>query len=164
VTSGDGPSSEVRLHESFAALYEGEFLSMVRLAVALTGSESSAEDLVHDAFVRVHAHWARVEHPRAYLRAAVVNACRSAARRAARERAANARSRSDDAQSGASLDADEVFDVLGALPYRQRAAVVLRFYEGLSDSDIARILQCREGTVASLVHRGLRQLRRVIRQ
>jgi len=57
---------------------------VVRLAVALTGSDATAEDLVHDAFVRVHAHWRRVENPNAYLRAAVVNACRSAARRAAR--------------------------------------------------------------------------------
>lgn len=163
-SSGDGSDPEGRLSESFAALYEAEFLSMVRLAVALTGSESGAQDLVHDAFVRVHAHWARVEHPRAYLRTAVVNACRSAARRSARERAANARHRAGDTRTVAALDADEVFDVLAALPYRQRVALVLRFYEGLSDADIAGILRCREGTVASLVHRGLLQLRRVMVQ
>ncbi len=62
----------------------------------------------------------------------------------------------------AQLDADELFDALATLPYRQRAALVLQFYEGLPQSEIARVLRCREGTVASLVHRGLAQLRRVI--
>ena len=62
----------------------------------------------------------------------------------------------------AKLDADEMFDALSLLPYRQRAALVLQFYEGLPQAEIAMILRCREGTVASLVHRGLAQLRRVI--
>jgi RNA polymerase sigma factor (sigma-70 family) len=57
-----------------------------------------------------------------------------------------------------------MFDVLATLPYRQRAALVLQFYEGLSQAEIADVLGCREGTVASLVHRGLTQLRRVIEQ
>jgi RNA polymerase sigma factor (sigma-70 family) len=55
-----------------------------------------------------------------------------------------------------------MFDALGSLPYRQRAALVLQFYEGLPQAEIAKLLRCREGTVASLVHRGLAQLRRVI--
>jgi DNA-directed RNA polymerase specialized sigma24 family protein len=146
------------LRQSFTDLYQSEFVSMVRLAVALTGSEATAEDLVHDAFIRVHKHWARVEHPRAYLRTAVVNACRSSGRRAARERTAHAR-RSVDVVP---LGADEVFDALATLPYRQKAAIVLQFYEGLTQAEIADVLGCREGTVASLVHRGLAQLRKVI--
>ena len=155
---GETPDERSVLRESFVDLYETEFVAMVRLAIALTGSEAAAEDLVHDAFIRVHKHWKHVEHPRAYLRAAVVNACRSAGRRAARERDANARQIVD----VVSLGADEVFDALAALPYRQRAALVLQFYEGLSQSEIADALGCREGTVASLVHRGLGQLRKVI--
>ena len=131
---------------------------MVRLAVALTGSEAGAEDLVQDAFVRVHAHWERVETPTAYLRRAVVNACRSAARRAARERAG----RSLELATIHLLEADELFDALATLPYRQRAALVLHYYEGLPYAEIASVLGCRVGTVASLVHRGLAQLRRVI--
>jgi len=152
----DSPGSELR--PSFIDLYEGQFVAMVRLAVALTGSEALAEDTVHDAFVRVHAHWERIEHPSAYLRAAVVNGCRSAARRAARERAVLAAHVSD----VATLRADEMFDALARLPYRQRAALVLHYYDGLTHAEIARALDCREGTVASLVHRGLAQLRRVI--
>jgi len=146
------------LRTSFVELYQDRFAAMVRLAVALTGSEPAAEDVVHDAFVRVHAHWRRVEHPHAYLRTAVVNACRSAARRSARERAAISGQISD----VITLKADEMFDALATLPYRQRAALVLHYYEGLTHAEIAEVLGCREGTVASLTHRGLAQLRRVI--
>ena len=154
---------EIEAHEdalsaSFVELYEETFMSMVRLAVALTGSELSAEDLVQDAFVRVHAHWGRITTPTAYLRRTVVNACRSAGRRAQRERA----STSFELKTAEALGADELFDVLATLPYRQRAALVLQFYEGLSQAEIANVLGCREGTVASLVHRGLAQLKRVI--
>jgi RNA polymerase sigma-70 factor (sigma-E family) len=146
------------LSPSFLALYQESFAPMVRLAVVLTGSEVSAEDLVHDSFIRVHAHWQRVEHPRAYLRRAVVNACRSARRRAARERT----KRPLTLAPAGELDADELFDALESLPYRQRAALVLQYYEGLTQAEIAGTLGCREGTVASLVHRGLAQLRRVV--
>ena len=169
---GDAPASEVAgdgrrdaaaaafgsFTPSFVELYREAFAPMVRLAVLLTGSDTLAEDLVHDAFVRVHARWSRVESPTSYLRAAVVNACRSARRRARLERSA--------AAAGplpmANLDADEMFDALEALPYRQRAALVLKYYEGLPLAEIAELLGCREGTAASLVHRGLEQLRRMI--
>lgn len=145
---------------SFIDLYRELQLPMVRLACALTGSETLAQDLVHDVFIRAHGHWHRIEHPRSYLRAAVVNACRSASRRAKRERSADALFVVEDVE----LEADEMFDALSSLPYRQRAALVLQYYEGLSQGEIAEILGCREGTVASLVHRGLAQLRRVIDQ
>jgi RNA polymerase sigma factor (sigma-70 family) len=150
----------VEFEPSFVDAYRELQLPMVRLAYALTGSETLAQDLVHDVFIRAHSHWRRVEHPRSYVRAAVVNACRSASRRSRRERSADALFVVEDA----ALEADEMFDALSALPYRQRAALVLQFYEGLPQSEIAEILGCREGTVASLVHRGLAQLRRVIEQ
>ena len=57
------------------------------------------------------------------------------------------------------FEADELFDVLARLPSRQRAAIVLRFYEQMSDNEIAALLHCRPGTVASLVHRGCARLR-----
>jgi RNA polymerase sigma factor (sigma-70 family) len=145
---------------SFVDLYRELQLPMVRLACALTGSETLAQDLVHDVFIRAHARWDRIEHPRSYVRAAVVNACRSASRRAKRERSAEPLFVVEDVNLGA----DEMFDALSALPYRQRAALVLQYYEGLPQAEIAEILRCREGTVASLVHRGLAQLRRVIDQ
>ena len=149
----------VEFEPSFVDVYRELQVPMVRLACALTGSEMLAQDLVHDVFISAHAHWDRIEHPRAYIRSAVVNACRSASRRANRERsAADALFVVEDVE----LQADEMFDALSALPYRQRAALVLQYHEGLSHAEIAEILGCREGTVASLVHRGLAQLRRVI--
>jgi RNA polymerase sigma factor (sigma-70 family) len=151
-------SSAVEFEPSFVDLYRELQLPMVRLAWALTGSETLAQDIVHDVFIKTHAHWNRIDHPRAYLRQAVVNTCRSASRRAKRERSVDALFVVEDTR----LEADEMFDALAALPYRQRAALVLQFYEGLPQSEIAKLLRCREGTVASLVHRGLAQLRRVI--
>ena len=59
-------------------------------------------------------------------------------------------------ESSVELGADELFDVLERLPYRQRAAIVLRFYDGLPDAEVAAALGCRVGTVALLVHRGSR--------
>ena len=170
MTHGDLMSSEVRLvaddglrspgsfSPSFVDLYQDHYVEMVRLATALTGSVQVAEDLVQDSFVRVHAKWSRIDHPMPYLRRAVVNACRSAARRAARERSAMAR----EVVFEAELPADELFDALASLPHRQRVALVLQFYDQLPQAEIAHVLGCREGTVASLVHRGLQQLRRVI--
>jgi RNA polymerase sigma factor (sigma-70 family) len=147
----DATDSAVEFQLRFVDAYRELQLPMVRLACALTGSESLAQDLVHDVFIRVHARWDRIEHPRSYLRAAVVNACHSASRRAKRERSASALFVVEDS----ALDADEMFDALAALPYKQRAALVLQFYEGLPQAEIATLLHCREGTVASLVHRGL---------
>jgi RNA polymerase sigma-70 factor (sigma-E family) len=143
---------------SFIELYYECFGSMVELAFALTGSRALAEDLVQDVFARVHPKWSRVQKPRAYLKRAVVNACRSAQRRHARE----GRLPLEVFEPSVELGADELFDALERLPYRQRAAIVLRFYQGLPDSDVAEALGCRVGTVASLVHRGLAELRKVI--
>jgi RNA polymerase sigma factor (sigma-70 family) len=58
--------------------------------------------------------------------------------------------------------AEELADVLVTLPHRQRAAIVLRYYHDLPDREIARVLGCRVGTVASLVHRALERLREVL--
>jgi len=169
---------------SFGDLYLGSFPAMVRLARVLVDSPETAEDLVQDAFVHLHRHWGGVRDPRAYLQRSVVNACRSHHRRAWRERSRLSRSVDPRPKGGTGEgngegnDGGEVFDgvaeqgrsddagVLGAalatLPYRQRAALVLRYYADLPDGEIAVVLGCRPGTVASLVHRGLEHLREVV--
>jgi RNA polymerase sigma-70 factor (sigma-E family) len=144
---------------SFADCYTELRPEMLRLAAAMTGSPEIAQDLVQDAFVRLHGAWSRVHEPRAYLRRAVVNACHSHHRRRRVERRHASLA---GPESSASLDADELADSLDSLPHRQRAALVLRFYGDLSDVEIASVLRCRPGTVPSLIHRGLEQLRRVI--
>jgi RNA polymerase sigma-70 factor (sigma-E family) len=147
---------------SLADLYRERYGAMVRLAYLMVGSTSVAEDLVQDAFARVHRHWDDAEHPKAYLRMAVVNACRSHLRRLALERAY--KRHPSVTGDGVQSAPDELFDALAALPARQRAALVLRFYEDLSEADIAVALGCRPGTVKSLVHRGLAELRKVVEQ
>ena len=153
------PDCEARDVTSLGDLFQEQYTPMVRLARLMTGSTEVAEDLVQDTFVRMHDHWARAEHPKAYLRASVVNACRSWHRRRDLER----RHRSDAAET-ATLEVRELSDALEALPYRQRAAIVLRYYEDAPEAEIARLLGCRRGTVASLLHRGLAKLREGIEE
>lgn len=144
--------------EAFTRLYAEAYRPMVRLALLLTGSSAQAEELVQDAFVRVYGQWANVEAPRAYLRQAVVNACRSHRRRRSRE----LRHGPGAAERAGAVDpeANLMRDALARLTDRQRKAVVLRYYEDLSEAEIARLLDCRPGTVKSLLSRGLARLRK----
>jgi RNA polymerase sigma-70 factor (sigma-E family) len=142
---------------TFEALYQQQYARMVGLANLLCGSRAVAEDLVQDAFVRVHRHWRRVGHPVPYLRASVVNACRNEHRR----RRVVRRHRPD-APPPVEPEVRDLLDALAVLPERRRAAIVLRFYEDLPEADIAAALDCPTGTVKSLIHRGLAQLREVI--
>ncbi len=156
-----------RARPSFEELYTSSYESLVRLGFVLTGSKEVAEDLVQDCFVRLHRHYERLDSPDRYAKQAVVNACRSHFRRAGRERDRRPLLYVvDGAQSPSSSgpQAGELHDVLLTLPYRQRAAIVLRFYSDLSEAEIAETLGCRPGTVGSLIHRGLERLREVIEQ
>lgn len=142
----------------FADLYRAQYGPMVRLAHLLTGSNSVAEELVQDAFVRVHGKWGQIDAPGAYLRTAVVNACRSHHRRRVLER-----TRRPPLTIEATAPApNELWDALARLPYRQRAVLVLKFYEDMAELDIAATLGCRPGTVKSLTSRALGELRKVI--
>ena len=141
----------------FVALYRERYGPMVRLAYLLTGSQAIAEELVQDAFVSVHRSWDRADAPAAYLRTAVVNACRSWGRRSSLERL-----RTPVPPEPVTLVADELWDVLQTLPPRQRAAIVLRFYEDLSDEEIAALLGCKVPTVRTAVFRGLEKLRKEV--
>ena len=136
-------------------LYQDRYEPMVRLAYLLTGDGAVAEELVQDSFIAVHRAWPRAENPSAYLRTVVTNACRSWGRRRSLE--LFHRQRPSDP---ATLATDEMWDVLGTLAHRQRAAIVLRFYEDLPEAEIASILGCRPGTVRTAIHRGLAALRK----
>ena len=152
-------AAEVAVEDAFEALYRERWDPMVRLAYLLTGNQAIAEELVQDAFVSVHRSWTRValSNPAAYLRAAVVNACRSWGRRRSLERL-----RQPSPPEPVGLVADELWDVLLVLPARQHAAIVLRFYEDLPDEEIAEVLGCKVGTVRTAVFRGLERLRQEV--
>lgn len=156
LVSGPGAGSD------FSALYVAQHDRLVRLAFVLTGSREVAEDVVQDSFVRLYRRWELAEHPDRYLRQIVVNECRSHHRRSGRERDRRAKLYVVDATFD--RHGVELADVLLELPYRQRAAIVLRFYSDLSEAEIAEALGCRPGTVGSLIHRGLERLRNAIDQ
>jgi RNA polymerase sigma factor (sigma-70 family) len=135
---------------------------MMRLAHLLTGSVDLAEDAVHDAFVSCSRHWSTLDIADAYVRRAVINHAHSALRRAGRERDKTARYGRATPVTVGLPELDETWGVLRRLPDRQRMAVVLRFYEDLSEAEIAELLDCRPGTVKSLIHRGLAKVKKEI--
>ncbi|MFZ4584115.1 MAG: SigE family RNA polymerase sigma factor [Acidimicrobiia bacterium] len=146
---------------SLGELFQEQYPRLVRLAHMLTGSNEVAEDLVQDCFAKLHTtNLARLDQPAAYLNRSVVNAARSWGRRRKLEVAQQWQT----LPPHVSLAARELVDVLAQLPYKQRAAIVLRFYEDRSEAEIAEILDCRPGTVGSLIHRGLAHLRKVLPQ
>jgi RNA polymerase sigma factor (sigma-70 family) len=138
-------------------VYRVDYGRLVRLAYLLTGHAAVAEELVQDAFVATHRAGDRLHDPYPYVRRAVVNRCRSWGRRYTVERAHR-----PPTPDPAELAADEMWDTLATLTDRQRAAIVLRFYEDMPDDRIAVVLGCRQATVRSAIHRGLQSLRRVI--
>ena len=140
---------------SLAELYAKEWSSLLRVAYLLTSSRPTAEEIVQDAFVRLQSSRTRVLNPAAYLRTIVMNACRDVHRHeAVVKRVALP------APEPALAEYDELSDALARLPWRQQAALVLRFHVDLSESEIAAALACRPSTVRSLVRRALATLRK----
>jgi RNA polymerase sigma factor (sigma-70 family) len=138
---------------------------MVQLAHLLTGSLVTAEDVVQDAFLRLHPHLDTVDNPGAYLRRTVVNLCQSTHRRRNVEQRWLARQTSPGPGADVELpgDLDETWRMLANLSEAQRQALVLRFYLDLRIEDIAELLDLPVGTVKSTLHRGLAALGKEIK-
>jgi len=147
----------VRWDDELVRIYRDRYRDLVRLAYLLTRQSAVAEEIVQDAFIASSGKVDDVRDPFAYVRTTVVNRCYSWGRRAKLER--ERRPRPPDP---AELAADEMWDAIATLGERQRAAIVLRFYEDLPDKEIAEILGCRVPTVRTAIHRGLRSLRKVV--
>jgi RNA polymerase sigma-70 factor (sigma-E family) len=137
-------------------LYATEREGLWRLARLLTGSDCTGEDLVQEAFVRFCSARAEPANPGGYLRTIVVNLCRDHLRRQARAR----RQPAPTAPPALPPEVDETWAAVCRLPFRQRAAVVLRYYQDLPEAEIARVLGCRPGTVKSSLNRALASLRK----
>lgn len=142
----------------FAALFDRERTAMVRVAFLLVGSEPFAEEIVQDAFATVYVRWDRIDNHGGFLRQCVVNGAKSALRRRSLER----RKAVLLVDQGEPPAGRELLDALAKLPLTRRAVVVLRFYEGLTQQEIADALDLRIGTVKSNLHRGLAELREVL--
>jgi RNA polymerase sigma factor (sigma-70 family) len=137
----------------FEVLYQDEYEPMVRVAALMLRDDDAAAEVVHDSFAKVYERWDRLDRPGAYLRTSVVNGCRDRRRRTRFRQQVVV-----PPAEAATLGQDDLLGVLDALSPRQRDALVLRFYLGLSEAEIAEALGVRPGTVKSLVHRGLAEL------
>lgn len=138
-----------------------------RVAFLLTGDWQAAEDALQESLASAARHWSRIAetgNPDAYVRQVLVNRVRRRWRRhSSRERAVAeppTGSVSDGAQQRA--DRDELLEALRRLPARQRAAVVFRYFEQLTEAETAEALGCSIGTVKSQTHRALATLRSTI--
>lgn len=144
---------------AFRATYAAHFAGLVQLAHITTGGVPAAEDLVQDVFLDFFRNRDTVNDPAAWLRRATINRCTSWVRRRIIER----RHAGDGAAPGRRLapggtlspDAVAVRAALARLRPRHRAAIFLRYYLDLTEAEIAAALNCRPGTVKSLLHRGL---------
>lgn len=145
-------------------LYARHLPEAARLAYLLSGDRQAAEDLVQEAFIRVFGRFRDLRDPDSfhwYLRRTLVNLANSRFRRLRTERDYVQRRRVEPAPPSLPDfgSRDEMWRALQRLPIRQRAAIVLRFYEDLSEAATADVLRCPVGTVKSLVSRGLARLR-----
>jgi RNA polymerase sigma-70 factor (sigma-E family) len=155
----------VRTEVGFAAFVREHTSALLRTAYLLTGNSQQAEELVQDTLVRLYPKWDRVEAaelPLAYVRRSLANGFINQQRRASRREYAyeHVPDRIDEHDLlGQLADRDQIWAGLRDLPDRQRTALVLRFFEDLSDDESAAALGCRVGTVRSLISRGLASLR-----
>ncbi|TCC51879.1 SigE family RNA polymerase sigma factor [Kribbella pittospori] len=157
--------------QEYVEFVEASSASLRRTAYLVCGDWHRADDVVQDALYKLYRSWSKLDrkgNPLAYARRAVVNAAVDSGRRPWRREVPASdlsfdRARLDDHADG-HAERDEVLTALGSLAPRQRACVVLRYYEDLSVEQTAQLLGCSEGTVKSQAARGLETLRTAIDQ
>ena len=131
-----------------------------RAAYLICGDADQAEDLLQEAFIALAEKWERVEHPDAFVRRVIYRQRVSRWRRTRHEVVVE---RLPDVAVGDGADARardaELHEVLRLLPARQRAALVLRYFEDLTEAQAAKVLGVAVGTVKSLSHQGISRMR-----
>jgi RNA polymerase sigma-70 factor (sigma-E family) len=154
---------------TFDEFVRARLSALLRFAAVLAGDRELAQDVVQDALVVAHGRWARIavmERPELYVKRIITSQYLSWRRRVARRaelwqrRGAPVRGEPrvpDHAEHTTARAA--VLARLAALPHRQRAVLVLRYYEDLSDAEAAEVLGCAPGTVRSAHARALAALR-----
>jgi RNA polymerase sigma-70 factor (sigma-E family) len=151
-------------------LYQATALGMIRLAYVILGDRPAAEDVVQEAFCNLFRRWDRLPHTDGleyYVRASVVNACRSVLRRrAVRGRRVLYELPAPSAESAVlgGAERDDLIRALDLLPARQRETLVLRYYLDLPDNEIARLMGVSPSTVRSAAHRALNTLARTLKE
>ena len=165
-TRGGGSAVKSPHEDSFREFVEGSWSRLLRTAYLLTGDHGAAEDLVQTALMRTYRHWHRIEAyeaPEAYVRRVMVNANISTWRR--RKAVVHVMAEppeppagSDDHQDAYALR-DELWRAVCAMSPRMRTAFVLRYFEDLTETEVASVMGCAVGTVKSQIARGLARLR-----
>lgn len=150
--------------------YRAHYRSLLGLAALLLDDTASCEDVVQEAFIRVHSARKRVRDPEktlAYLRQTVVNLSRSALRRRILGLKLLSKPMPDmaSAEEGAydQLERDSLIKAMKGLQRRQREVLVLRYWSDLSEADIADALGISRGTVKSTASRGLEALSKILK-
>jgi len=155
-----GTGRQVTAAESFDAFVLARSRKLLRTAYLLTQDHSLAEDLVQTALAKAWFAWSRIEggDPEPYVRKIMVNTYSTWWRRRW-----NGEQPTDElperAAPAGTEEPTDIWRVLQRLPRRQRAVVVLRFYEDLSEAETARILGCSTGTVKSQTSKAFAKLR-----
>jgi RNA polymerase sigma-70 factor (sigma-E family) len=167
------PSADVRgkvdLDAEFSAYFATRRQRLMRTAYLLTGDHHAAEDLVQTALARVYVAWRRLQRDGAidaYVRRTMINAHLGLWRRAWRRLEHSTDQVPDKAAPAGerSVVDERVREAIRSLAPRQRAVVVLRYYEDLSEADIADALGCSTGTVKSTAARSLAKLRKYLEE
>jgi RNA polymerase sigma-70 factor (sigma-E family) len=152
---------------SLEELYDSHIDKAVRLGYLLTGDEELAQDMAHDAFVRLFVRFHDIRSKDAfdaYLRRTIVNLASDRYRRRLLQRKyerAHHPVEAERDQPDIELR-DELWRAMQELPPRQRAVVVIRYYEDLSEAQVGEALDCSPAAAKSLIARGIRRLRDVV--
>ncbi|MEM7341570.1 MAG: sigma-70 family RNA polymerase sigma factor [Actinomycetota bacterium] len=142
-------------------LYQSRYEAELRRATLLVGSAAVAQDVVSEAFCDVIRRWDSIREPAAYLNRAVLNGCRQAGKRRRREAPTDP---AEQALAGRTVsdEFDHLADAVETLPWKQRAVVVLKYYEGRTEAEIAEQLGIRPGSVGPTARRALDRLRKEV--
>lgn len=146
----------------FGAFVAARATTLLRVAYLACGDQAEAEDLLQTALERTYRNWDRVRHdsPEPYVRRVIINAAISRARRRAILNIIPMRTPPEWAARSADVDLRHVLmDALRDLPPRQRAVIVLRYWEDLSEAQTAEVLGCTVGTVKSQASKAMAKLR-----
>ena len=154
-----------RKDAEFADFFSATWPRLFRTTYAVAGDRALAEDALQSAFAKAYSSWHRVQgaaHPEAYVRRMAVNEVLGVLRRPwfRAERSTEApEPTAVPSPEGSAVDRDLVWRAVCSLPPQQRAVVVLRYYEDLSEAEIADVLGCSRGTVKSTASSALKNLR-----
>ena len=154
------------------SLYQAHALSLARLALLMLGDPDAAQDVVQDAFLGLYRRWdklASADAAPAYLRASVLNGCRTVLRgrsRADRRLHCLSEVPSESAEARALLSEEQqaVARAIRVLPDRQREALVLRYYLDMSEADAAEAMRVSRGAIKSATSRALAAIERRLKE